>query len=809
MTTRIQVRRDSAADWNIINPTLAEGEIGYETDTGKFKIGNGSSLWSALDYFGESLYQPIDNEIYTRQYFQANKLVSLDLENSDFFGYSVAISGNNNTMIVGAAGDDQDVESFNGAAYIYEFSNSGWNQQTKLLASDIQGFAAFGCSVDISQDGNTVAVGAFGSNSASVDPEFTGNGAVYIFTRSGSTWTQQAKLLASDLDSSDNFGISVSLSPDGNMVVVGAPNEDTSPNSFNGAAYVFTRSGSTWTQESKFIASDPGDYFNFGRSVSLSSDKSTVVVGCPGASAAYVFTRSGTSWTEQEKLIASDAASFEIFGHEVSISGNGNIVLVGAYTEDTSPNTDNGAAYVFARSESTWTQQAKLLASDAESNDNFGISVNISSDGNTAIIGSRADQMGTNKIGKAYIFDYVNASWSQTDILTASDGVDTDKFGNAVVISEDKNTIIVGARFEDTGSETDQGAVYVFNSSKLSSVDSYILSQLDSKLSEEDVSSTYLTQASASTNYLTQASASTTYATQNSPTFTGTVTFPSGAITSSMISDGTIVNADISSSAAISVSKISGAVALTAATGPNNIGISGLSTNTTGANNVAIGAASGQSITSGVNNVTLGVSSGPNLSTGGANVIIGVNAAMNTTTGGSNVAIGVNAGLENTTGSGNVFLGAGASPVSASVSNVITLGSSSIATLRCQQTSITALSDERDKTDIINIPYGLDFVKDLRPVVFKWDTRPQYNQDGEVIENANNGKLEAGFIAQELLATENKLNTKEWSKIVYEENPDRLEAAPGKLLPILVKAIQELSEQIESLNAKIVELESI
>jgi len=479
MATRIQVRRDNAADWNSINPTLAEGEIGFETDTGKFKIGNGSSLWSALDYFGESLYQPIDNEIYTRQYFQANKLVSLDLENTDYFGYSVAISGNNNTMIIGAAGDDQDVESFNGAAYIYEFSNSGWNQQTKLLASDIQGFAAFGCSVDISQDGNTVAVGAFGSNSASVDPEFTGNGAVYIFTRSGSTWTQQAKLLASDLDSSDSFGSSVSLSTDGNMVVVGAPNEDTSPNSFNGAAYVFTRSGSIWTQESKFIASDPGDYFNFGRSVSLSSDKSTAAVGCPGASATYVFTRSGTSWTEQEKLVASDGEGSEGFGYEVSISSNGNIVLVGAYTEDTLANTDNGAAYVFARSESTWTQQAKLLASDAEGNDNFGISVNISNDGNTAIIGSRADQMGTNKIGKAYIFDYVNAAWSQTDILTALDGVDTDKFGNAVVISEDKSTIIVGARFEDTGDETDQGAVYVFNSSKLSSVDSYLISVIE------------------------------------------------------------------------------------------------------------------------------------------------------------------------------------------------------------------------------------------------------------------------------------------------------------------------------------------
>jgi hypothetical protein len=121
------------------------------------------------------------------------------------------------------------------------------------------------------------------------------------------------------------------------------------------------------------------------------------------------------------------------------------------------------------------------------------------------------------------------------------------------------------------------------------------------------------------------------------------------------------------------------------------------------------------------------------------------------------------------------------------------LGNASIATIRAQVTTITALSDARDKTNIETIPVGLDFIKDLKPVKFEWNMR----------DGAKVGIQEGGFIAQELLATEEKFGTKEWTQIVYESNPERLEAAPGKLIPILVKAVQELSAKVEALEAQL------
>ena len=119
------------------------------------------------------------------------------------------------------------------------------------------------------------------------------------------------------------------------------------------------------------------------------------------------------------------------------------------------------------------------------------------------------------------------------------------------------------------------------------------------------------------------------------------------------------------------------------------------------------------------------------------------------------------------------------------------LGNSSVTVLRCQQTSITALSDERDKTDIINIPLGLDFINKLRPVKFKWDTREGMAKDGS---------YEAGFIAQDLQKLENEEGVADWMNLVHDENPDRLEATPGSLLPVLVNAIKELSAEVEQLK---------
>ena len=247
---------------------------------------------------------------------------------------------------------------------------------------------------------------------------------------------------------------------------------------------------------------------------------------------------------------------------------------------------------------------------------------------------------------------------------------------------------------------------------------------------------------------------------------------------------------------------------------------------TIGHSSTFVGNNSGDAITEGVKNQIFGFSSLPvattpdgtccfggealyNLTTGNTNDAFGQNALYSATIGYDNVAIGnaagsaVTEGFRNTavghesgqvmtTGSNNTFLGYAAVPSSATVSNEMTLGNSSVATLRCQQTSISALSDARDKTDIVNSPYGLAFVDSLKPRQFKWESR-----DGKV---ANDGETKLGFIAQELLEATNGNN--DVLDLVYENNPEKLEAKYGNLIPVLVKAVQELSAKVKELENK-------
>jgi hypothetical protein len=178
---------------------------------------------------------------------------------------------------------------------------------------------------------------------------------------------------------------------------------------------------------------------------------------------------------------------------------------------------------------------------------------------------------------------------------------------------------------------------------------------------------------------------------------------------------------------------------------------------------------------------------------GSYNQAFGTSALINTTTGVSNTAVGPNAGSPNTTGSNNTFVGNGAWGSSATTSNQITLGNSSVSSLRCQVTTITALSDERDKKDINDLQYGINFINKLRPVEFIWETR-----DGSIID-----KPDIGFIAQDLAALEDEENDAERLRLTLRDNEDKLEATPARLLPIMIKAIQELSAENAELKARL------
>lgn len=375
----------------------------------------------------------------------------------DNFGINVAFDGE--TAVVGAWGADTAGGADAGAAYVLIRNGGVWSQQGKLTASDGATNDNFGLSVAVS--GDTAVVGASNDTTAAG----SGAGSAYVFTRSGGVWTQQAKLTAADAAAGDAFGISVAI--EGNTIVVGAESDDTSGGVDAGSAYVFTRSGTFWSQQAKLTASDGAAGDRFGYSVALSNQSAIIgaqgddTAGGTNAGSAYVFTRCGTVWTQQAKLTASDGAANDAFGVSVAVSGDA--AIVGASGDDTAAGTDAGSAYVFARSGGAWLQQVKLTASDAAAGDLFGISVAI--DRETVVIGAYTDDVtsGSNA-GSVYVFtqnsDACGSPWGQQAKLTASDGAAGDEFGYTVALRSD--TAVVGAFSDDLSAGAEAGSIYVF-----------------------------------------------------------------------------------------------------------------------------------------------------------------------------------------------------------------------------------------------------------------------------------------------------------------------------------------------------------
>jgi hypothetical protein len=220
--------------------------------------------------------------------------------------------------------------------------------------------------------------------------------------------------------------------------------------------------------------------------------------------------------------------------------------------------------------------------------------------------------------------------------------------------------------------------------------------------------------------------------------------------------------------------------------------------NTTGYNNSFVGASAGTNNTTGNYNSFMGFRAGYSNTTGNYNSFVGMNAGYSNTTGYNNTSVGFQAGYgtgsnANVDGYNNTFIGYQAVGASSSSNNTITLGNSDITTLRCQVTSITSLSDRRDKDNIEPLPNGLDFINTLNPVKFTWNMR-----DGAKI-----GVPDCGFIAQDLKAAQENAGAKDWLNLVLEDNPDKLEITPGRLIPVLVKAIQELSAQVDALKSQL------
>jgi hypothetical protein len=375
------------------------------------------------------------------------KLVASNGEMGDEFGYSVAVSGS--LAVIGARYNDS-TAYIAGAAYIFRFDGSTWTEEAQLLASD--GYEHDELGYSVASSGDVVVVGAVMNDELGYNV-----GAAYVYRYDGTSWVEEAKLMASDGDVGDYFGYSVSISND--VALIGAPFDEHDAGDA-GSAYLFRYNGTSWVEEAKLTASDASTMDGFGISVSISGNSAVIGADYDNemgdrSGSAYVFRYNGISWGEEAKLYASDGAANDNFGRSVSISGK--VVLIGSYFDDDSGD-QSGSAYIFRYGGSSWGEETKLLASDGHTNQRFGRSVSIS--GDRAVVGAFMDDDNGNRSGSAYQFEYNGGTWNQKAKLLASDGAADDYFGMAVGISGD--IAVVGA-YQDDDQGINSGSTYVFD----------------------------------------------------------------------------------------------------------------------------------------------------------------------------------------------------------------------------------------------------------------------------------------------------------------------------------------------------------
>src|SRR5689334_7043154 len=407
----------------------------------------------------------------------------------------------------GVNGNQNDESAFDaGAVYVFVRNGNTWRQQAYIKPSNTRHSSNFGYVVRLNGNGNTLAVSAYfessdatGVNGNQNDESIPQAGAVYVFTRRGTTWSQQAYIKASNTGEAgtdgnfgdgDQFGFAASLSDDGNTLAVGANAEDSNAKGINGdqndnsmqsagAAYIFVRSGTTWTQQAYVKAPNTTANVQFGYSVALSADGNTFAVsafdeggssrtivngpngpfpaGGNGTGAIYVYTRSGSTWTLQSYLKASNAEANDSLGVIVSISDDGNTVAAGILDEDCAAagvnpsapcdndmkaDTSVGAAVVFVRQGTQWAQQAFIKASNPGKEDWFGSRLQISGDGNTIVataqledsaaqgINGKQDDDSAQEAGAAYLFTRTGTTWAQRAYIKASNNEAFDEFGS-------------------------------------------------------------------------------------------------------------------------------------------------------------------------------------------------------------------------------------------------------------------------------------------------------------------------------------------------------------------------------------------
>ena len=398
---------------------------------------------------------------------QTSTLIPDDPENLAEFGYSVSISGG--LAVVGSRNADPDrgdgLLLGAGAAYIFALTGSGWVQEARLIPSDAQPSDTFGVSVAI--DGQTVVVGATGVD----DGREKNVGAAYVFSRDGTTWKQKAKLVPPDPMEDDAFGTSVAI--DGITIVVGANSKDIYSIPDAGAAYVFIKRGGSWDQKAILLPFEPSPGGYFGGSVDV--DGSRIIVGAteanlfgePGPGSAFIFKGGGNSWQPEVKLSLDKGRQGDFFGHAVAIEGN--TAAVSAIFRDPDLGfgrvTNAGSVLVYRRDGSNWMLQAELSPADAEPFAHFGQSVALGT-GALAVGADGKSQEGFAEAGAVYLFTRKGAEWLTPIKVVADIVAEEDGFGKSVALSGER--MIIGANGRDAGDKIGSGQGYAY---KLTSVE--------------------------------------------------------------------------------------------------------------------------------------------------------------------------------------------------------------------------------------------------------------------------------------------------------------------------------------------------
>jgi hypothetical protein len=358
-------------------------------------------------------------------------------------GTSIGLSADANVAIVGGWEDN----GHSGAAWVFTRNSGAWTYTNTLVGTGAVGQASQGASVALSADGSRAIVGGSDDDSSV--------GAAWVFVHEGLTFNQEGnKLVGTGAVGASYQGAAVALSADGTYAIVGGPGD----NGAIGAAWVFVRGAGGWSQQAKLVGTGAVGSAHQGLAVAISSDGSTALVGGWGdngsTGATWVYTRSGTTWTQQgSRLVGTGTTGSASQGWSVALSADGNTALVGGYNDDGGV----GAAWVFTRSAGVWSQQgSKLVGSGAVGNSLQGGSVALTGDGNTAAVGGYGDSTGT---GAVWIFKRSTGVWSQQgDKLVGAGAVGAPRQGKSVGLSADARFVVVGGWQDDA----DTGAMWTF-----------------------------------------------------------------------------------------------------------------------------------------------------------------------------------------------------------------------------------------------------------------------------------------------------------------------------------------------------------